>query len=420
MPRRGENIRKRKDGRWEGRYYTLDLQSGRKVTHSVYAMSYGEVKEKLSIAKVSVGFIAKEKSFTTEETSNVEREFHSEEIFYPEEIFHPEENGNLKRISNKILNSERISDREVCFHMVAEEWFAVIKCSKKYATYIKYHFIYEKYIKEKLGMFPFSKLEEDILAGIFQNEGKERLSDSLQKSISCVLNQILSYAASHYQVGLFQYTYQKQRTGKKPVEVLSQTEQVRLLQYLYEEMDLYKLGILLCISTGLRLGEICALKWADVDMKGKVLYVNTTVQRITVDGSDSRTNLLEGEPKSIFSKREIPLSDEMIKLLYPYYNEAKEYVINGNKPMEPRTYQNKFQRYLQMAGVEKKNFHILRHTFATNCINNGIDVKSLSEILGHSDVKITLNCYVHPTIETKRQYMNSLSVIYGQYRGQPC
>lgn len=93
-------------------------------------------------------------------------------------------------------------------------------------------------------------------------------------------------------------------------------------------------------------------------------------------------------------------------------------MINGSRPMEPRTYQNKFQRYLQDAGISRKNFHILRHTFATNCINNGADVKSLSEILGHSDVKITLNRYVHPTIETKRRHMNSLSAIYGQYVGQ--
>lgn len=380
MPKRGENIRKRKDGRWEGRFYVFDPLSSKSVVHSVYTKSYGEVKEKLSIAKLSAESMAKEKNF---------------------------------------IGEERV-DEEVSFHMVAEEWFSVIESSKKYATYIKYHFIYEKYIEEKLGKFPFSKLEEYTLAEVFQSGEKEMRSDSLQKSISCVLNQIFSYAASHYQVGLFQYSYQKQRIGRKPVEVLSQTEQTRLLRCLYEEMDIYKLGIIFCISTGLRLGEICSLKWADVDMKGKVLYVNTTVQRIAVDGYDTKTLLLEGKPKSIFSKREIPLSDEMIKLLFPYYNATERYVINGDKPMEPRTYQNKFQKYLQMAGVEKKNFHILRHTFATNCINSGMDIKSLSEILGHSDVKITLNCYVHPTIETKRQHMNSLSVIYGQFRGQSC
>ena len=183
-------------------------------------------------------------------------------------------------------------------------------------------------------------------------------------------------------------------------------------------MDIEKLGILLCISTGLRLGEICSLKWKDINLKGKVLYVNTTVQRIAVDGYKTKTILMEGEPKSIFSKREIPLSEEIIKWLTLYYDSAEQYVLCRNKPMEPRTYQNKFQKYLKLAGIERKNFHILRHTFATNCMNSGMDIKSLSEILGHSDVKITLNCYVHPTMEMKRQYMNSLSVIYGQYLGQ--
>ena len=201
-------------------------------------------------------------------------------------------------------------------------------------------------------------------------------------------------------------------------ETFNQAEQMKLLQYLYEEMDIYKLGILLCISTGLRLGEICALKWEDVDLRGKLLYVNATVQRIAVKGYESRTVLLEGEPKSIFSKREIPLSEEMMKLLFSYYDNSKIYVINEDRPMEPRTYQNKFQKYLEHAGIGKKNFHALRHTFATNCINSGTDIKSLSEILGHSDVRITLNRYVHHTMETKRRHMNSLSVIYGQYLGQ--
>ena len=112
------------------------------------------------------------------------------------------------------------------------------------------------------------------------------------------------------------------------------------------------------------------------------------------------------------------LSDEIIQLLHSYYHGVETYVINDDSPMDPRTYQNKFKKYLQTAGIEYRNFHSLRHTFATNCINSGADVKSLSEILGHSDVKTTLNRYMHPTIETKRQYMNSLSSIYGQYMGQ--
>ena len=137
-----------------------------------------------------------------------------------------------------------------------------------------------------------------------------------------------------------------------------------------------------------------------------------------VEGYETKTILLEGAPKSNFSRREIPMSDEVAKLLLFYHRGDDEYVIQGKKPMEPRTYQNKFQKYLQSAGIKRKNFHTLRHTFATNCINNGVDVKSLSEILGHSDVKITLNRYVHPTAEVKRGHMNSLSVIYGQLMGQ--
>lgn len=369
MSRRGENIRKRKDGRWEGRYYVLDSQSGKNIIRSIYAKTYSELREKLSAAKLSA----------------------------------------------ETVEEEKATDAEICFHAVAKEWFTMIECSKKHTTYIKYRSIYEKYLKKKLDSIPFSKLEEDTLASLFQKDEKEPYSESLQKSISCVLNQMLSYAALHYHVGVYHYSCPKQKTAKKPIEVLNQIEQIKLLQCLYHEMDICKMGIVLCISTGLRLGEICSLKWEDIDLTRKVLYVNTTVQRIAVDGYDSRTILMEGNPKSIFSKREIPLSEEIIKLLLPYYNSTERYVLQNGKPMEPRTYQNKFYKYLQMAGIEKKNFHILRHTFATNCMNSGMDIKSLSEILGHSDVKITLNRYVHPTIETKRQHMNSLSVIYGQY-----
>ena len=149
-----------------------------------------------------------------------------------------------------------------------------------------------------------------------------------------------------------------------------------------------------------------------------MLSVNATVQRIAIEGGKRKTMLMEGEPKSIFSRREIPLSDELARLLLSYRDRTGKYVINGERPMEPRTYQNRFQKYLQFAGIKKKNFHILRHTFATNCIESGVDIKSLSEILGHSDVKVTLNRYVHPTTEVKRQHMNSLSAIYGQLMGQ--
>lgn len=372
MPRRGENIRKRKDGRWEGRYYVQKMENGNSIQCSVYAKSYGEVKEKLSVAK----------------------------------------------LKKERLEKGKETDIQISFSRVAEEWLAKIRVEKKHATYTKYRMIYEKYLCPKLGNVFFSQWNNDLLTNLFQSKGTAPLSYSLQKSISCVLNQILSYANFHYLVHLSPYALPRFKTDGKPVEVLNQSEQARLLQYLYQEMDIYKLGIVICISTGLRLGELCALKWRDVDLEENLLYINATVQRIAIEGYKAKTILLEGEPKSNFSRREIPLSDELTRLLLSYCHSQGEYVIRGKKPMEPRTYQNKFQKYLQSAGIKKKNFHILRHTFATNCISNGVDIKSLSEILGHSDVKITLNRYVHPTTEVKRQHMNSLSLIYGQLMGQ--
>lgn len=372
MSRRGENIRKRKDGRWEGRYYTQEPQTGFRSIHSVYARSYGEVKEKLSAAKLSAKNVFKEQG----------------------------------------------RQGDICLHTVAEEWLIIIKNEKKYSTYIKYRTVYEKYIRDKAGGVLFSELNTEVLAGIFQKEDQTTLSNSLQNSISCVLNQILHHAALYHHFTTIQYTHPRRRRENKTAEILSFDEQKRLFQYLYNEMDIYKLGIIICLSTGLRLGEICSLKWNDINLEEKIMHVNTTVQRMPVDGRDSKTALLEGEPKSIFSKREIPISDELAGLMHVYYRTAGEYVVNKNSPMEPRTYQNKFQGYLRSAGVKKTNFHTLRHTFATNCINGGVDIKSLSEILGHSDVKITLNRYVHPTVEIKRRHMNSLASIYGQFLGQ--
>lgn len=375
MPRRGENIRKRKDGRWEGRYYITDENGGR-ISKSVYAKSYLEVKNKLMEVK---------------------------------------QNLHLKSVKPVVAAAN--VEGTLTFGAAAAEWLLSVSKSKKHSTYIKYKTVYQKYLE--------AELSDELLAGVDAVRitallpSAEQGSDSLRKSIFCVVNQIFEYAETHYHITAIKIFYKKNRSAIKTVEAISRTEQRQLLRFLYTDMDINKFGILLCLSTGLRLGEICALKWSDIDMQEKVLYVNRTVQRIAVEGYETKTILMEGEPKSIFSKREIPLSDEIIQLMSQFYRN-QEYVISGNRPTEPRTYQNRFQRYLKLAGIEKTNFHILRHTFATNCVNAGTDIKSLSEILGHSDVNTTLKRYVHPTFDIKRQHLNSLSAIYGQYVGRLC
>lgn len=375
MPRRGENIRKRKDGRWEGRYYIPD-ENGVKIPKSVYAKSYLEVKNKLMEVK-----------------------------------------QNLQLQTDHSTVGKMHAKGRITFGMAAGEWLSSIAKSRKHSTYIKYKTVYKKYLEADLSEELLVKVDATQITALLP--AGDQGSESLRKSICCVVNQIFEYAEEHYHITSIRVSPKKKGSAIKPVEVISRTEQRRLLQFLYRDMDINKFGILLCLSTGLRLGEICALKWSDIDMQEKVLYVNRTVQRIAVEGYDTKTILMEGEPKSIFSKREIPLSDEIVELMERFYKN-QEYVISGTKPTEPRTYQNRFQRYLKLAGIDKTNFHILRHTFATNCVNSGTDIKSLSEILGHSDVNTTLKRYVHPTFDMKRRHLNSLSAIYGQYVGRLC
>lgn len=372
MARKGENIHKRKDGRWEGRYLKMEPRSGKKRYKSVYARSYSEVKRKLLLAK----------SEEAKDSKVVKGSWHYETWRFEE---------------------------------LANRWLDSVKEGKKYSTYIKYTNIYETHLRKVLGKKKISEIRADSLKEIYES----CKSDSIQKSIYCVYNQISSYAFEKYHIEMEKIPRPKLQKKQSVVEVLSRADQIALLKKLYHEMDSYKLAILICLSTGLRIGEVCGLKWSDIDFQGKLLYVNRTVQRLSVKDQDTKTMLIEGIPKSVHSKREIPIPDNLIHLLLLLKNDG-EYVITPDKPTEPKTLQNHFKKCLKEARLTEKNFHILRHTFATNCINAGVDVKSLSEILGHASVTITLNRYVHSTIETKRNHMNHLYAIYGHYVGQKC
>lgn len=378
MSKRGENIRKRPDGRWEGRFRVKDPATGKCKDKSVYAKTYAEAKEKLAEVKYRLDREAKDTAAMCE--------------------------------GSDILLEE-----------IAKEWLTRTAVSKKRSTYIKYRRIYEKHLVEKFRGISLADLIENggiLLREKFCTENG-KLSDSLTKSIYCVLNQILQYGNVTYHANITLQDMPRRSKTMKPVNPLTQSEQICLLRKLYQNMDGSNLGILLCLSTGLRLGEICALKWSDIDLNGKILYVNRTVQRIAVDQEYKKTILWEDTPKSIFSKREIPIPDNIVPYLLSM-NRSTEYVISGDVPTEPRTYQYRFQKILFEAGIARHNFHILRHTFATNCISSGADIKSLSEILGHSSVYITLNRYVHPTIDTKRRHLNNLSLVYGRYMEGKC
>ena len=199
------------------------------------------------------------------------------------------------------------------------------------------------------------------------------------------------------------------------MRVLSQQEQERLCRYLYAELDGYHLGILLCLFTGLRVGELCALCWEDICFSERTLRVNRTLQRVQTHAeSGPRTKIVVTPPKSPCSIRTIPIPEFLLPVLMEYQGTARGYLLTNstNTFIEPRIMQNRFKRALQHAQVECANFHTLRHTFATRCIELGFDVKSLSEILGHASVTITMNRYVHPTFSMKQENMRKLSALF--------
>lgn len=173
------------------------------------------------------------------------------------------------------------------------------------------------------------------------------------------------------------------------------------------------MGILLCLYTGMRIGELCALKWNDIDVEEEIIHINRTVQRL--DTEEKKSALIVSYPKSRSSVRNIPIPKCILDVLLSFYayENSTAYIFTGkeNVPAEPRTFQYRYRKYLEKAGVKYRKFHTLRHTFATRCIHCGIDIKTLSEILGHSNVKITLEYYCHTTMEQKKKQMNRLSLL---------
>ena len=202
------------------------------------------------------------------------------------------------------------------------------------------------------------------------------------------------------------------RQDIKPMRVLNKAEQRQLCEYILKRPEACSIGILVCMFTGLRIGEICALRWEDISFSDQSIYIHHTLQRIQMHrGHGAKTEVIVTTPKSSCSIRKIPLPDEILEILVLNKKASSGYVLTNDeyKFIEPRTMQNKFKKILKAAGIENANFHALRHTFATRCVELGFDVKSLSEILGHATVNITMNRYVHPTYEMKKENMKKLS-----------
>jgi len=201
------------------------------------------------------------------------------------------------------------------------------------------------------------------------------------------------------------------------VQVFSINEQRLIENAISHSEDIRTLGILLTFYTGIRLGELCALKWSDFDYEAGTMSVTKTVTRVkNMQGGNCKTKLLVGAPKSQKSMRKIPLPAFLLDMHKKYsYKCTSEncYLISGtNTPTDPRAYQKLYKKVLKDACVKDHKFHAIRHTFATRALELGVDIKTLSEILGHANVSITLNIYAHSLMEQKKIAMDKLNELH--------
>ena len=354
MPRRGENIYKRKDGRWEGRYKCGYDDIGKACYRSVYAKSYQEVREKLQKLKsAAVDFVS----------------------------------------SGKRTVGELFS-----------EWLTAVKLKVKTSTYACYHMKVIKHILPIFGGLAYEKLTVSSIHDFIQGKLKDGLSAKYVSDIIIVFKSMAKYVSKIHGYANPLENVVLPKKEKKAMKLLSKSEQEMLCRFVLDKTNNTKLGILLSYYAGLRIGEVCGLKWSDIDLNKSILKVERTVQRIYENGS---TKLIIDTPKSRSSVRDIPLPKFLTEILRKFKYDDSVYVVSGTeKLIEPRTLQYRFKALLKKADLPSINYHSLRHMFATNCIALGFDVKTLSEILGHATVETTLNRYVHSSMERKTACMS--------------
>lgn len=248
--------------------------------------------------------------------------------------------------------------------------------------------------------FVFSKLEQG-------------LSQKSIKDILIVLKMILRYGVKqgyleHREIDV-KFPTERER---QEVEVLSRNNQKHIMEYVQSHFTFMNLGIYICLCAGLRIGEVCALVWDDIDVESGVINISKTIQRIyVIEGGEKHTEVIIDTPKSKNSIREIPIAKDLLRMIKPFKKvvNGNFYVLtNSDRPTEPRTYRNYYKRLMEQLNMPKLKFHGLRHSFATRCIESKCDYKTVSVLLGHSNISTTLNLYVHPNMEQKKKCVEQM------------
>ena len=357
MEKTGITITKRKDGRYVGKFIAEYADNGKAQYHYVYGKTYEEAENKVLIGRE--------------------------------------------------IASRYLSGRYITVGKVYREWLNAVVNRVKESTLANYRNKFEKHILPEFGDIPCADLTAGRINAFINKKLADGLSASYVRDIFTVFKTMLKYAQEEYGFRLSLKNVVLPKSERKQVEKISDTEQKKLVSYLKANMSLTAFGILLSLFMGLRIGELCGLKWEDVDFQNKILHIRRTVQRISSANGNRKTKIVISAPKSATSFRDIAIPDALMKYFEMFRDEADHFILSGaDKPVEPRTMQYRYKKILRTAEVEDHNYHKLRHTFATNSAEKGFNVKALSAVLGHSSVTLTLNRYIHPDRTYERRLMN--------------
>ena len=367
MARRGENIRKRSDGRWEGRYIKGRTEDGKPSWGYVYGATYAEVREISIRRKAEYGFY-------------------------------------------------NLNDTDITFSEISERWLYSVRPGVKESTFSHYQYTLRHYLLPIFGDFKITALDEmtlvqGFLTVITPTNGKRKsLGAAMAQECLAMLRRICKYASQFHLIRPLEISVKLPQKQPKTLLPFTIEEQKKLQTFALDSPTPRKIGLLLGFQLGLRIGEICGLKWGDFDLSAGIVTIRRTVSRISC--GNGHTKVVVQSPKTNNSNREIPLPKPLIRILKKLsLNFSSEtWFLSGNeeKPVEPRCYRKSIHGYLKKAGVHQAHPHMLRHTFATTCLQAHCDIKTLSELLGHANAAITLKRYVHSDMDRKRKEINRI------------
>lgn len=357
-----ESITKRKDGRFMGRFFIGYDINGKSMYQYVYGKTYDEAQEKVIIGKA---------------------------------------------IESRLLSKKNISVRQAY-----TEWLDFVVNRVKESSYANYKLKFENHILPEFGDMLCTDLSAPVINSFIAKKLSNGLSASYVKDIWVVFKTMLKYTQDEHDFKLSLKNIALPKCEKKESQKIDNSEQNLLIKYLKKNMDLTSFCVLISLFMGLRIGELCGLKWCDVDFQNKILHINRTVQRVNISDGNRKTKIIISSPKSQTSRRSISIPDHLMEYFKKFKSDDDCYILSGCEDViEPRTMQYRYKKIIKAAQISSHNYHQLRHTFATNCIQNGFDIKTLANILGHSNVNLTLNRYVHPDIFHERKLMNKICLL---------